>query len=65
MFTDHAPERACIRCANGFPFEHDCGVPMYQWRITDIGMADDPTHIRGGPKHIAWVDIIDVFHGPI
>ena len=62
MLINHAPERACIRRANRFAFKDDCGAAKGQRRVTNIGMPHDPTHIRGGPKHLAGVHVVEIAH---
>ena len=65
MFSNNAPKGRGIRCADRLAFEDDRCVAVSQRRITNIGMSNDPTHVRGGPKDIARIHIVDVFHRPV
>ena len=65
MFFDDAPEGAGIRCADGFAFEDDGRVPVYQRRITDVGMPHDPAYVRRRPEDLSRFDVIDVLHAPV
>ena len=58
------PEGAGIRRADGFALENDRSGTREQRRIDDVGMADDPADIGGGPCHVAGADAKDDFHAP-
>ena len=65
VFGNHPPEHPGIRGADGLSLEQDGGAAGDQRRIDDVGMADHPADVRGGPVHIARVRVVDVRHGPL
>ena len=65
MLFDHPPERARIWGADGLAFEHNGGVARNQRGIADIAVAHDPAHVRGSPKDLSRLDVIDVLHRPV
>ena len=38
---------------------------MQQRRVDDVGMADHPAHVRGGPVDLAGIDVVDRLHRPL
>ena len=53
VLGDHPPERARIRCADRFAFVEHGRRAGQQRRVDDVGVADDPADIGGGPEHLA------------
>ena len=65
VLLDDAPIDAGIRRADRLALEQDSRVAGKQRRIDDVGVADDPANVGGGPEHLARLHAIDVLHGPV
>src|ERR1041385_3836564 len=65
VLRDHAPERTRIRCADWLAFVKHSRVPVQQWSIDDVRVADSPTEIRRGPKDFTRLHAVNVLHGPL
>ena len=58
------PERAGVGRADRLALvEHGRGAGE-QRRVDDVGVADDPADVAGGPPHVARADAVDVAHRP-
>ena len=64
VLGDHAPERAGVRGADRLALVHDRRAAVQQRRVDDVGVADDPADVGGGPIDLARLDAVKVFHGP-
>ena len=64
MLGNDAPESARIGCSDGFAFVKNGGASVKKRSIDNIGMADNPADIGGGPENFARFDIVDVLHRP-
>ena len=51
--------------ADRLALEHHRGVAVDQRRVADVAVADDPAHVRGGPEHVARIEVVDVLHAPV
>ena len=65
VFGDHAPESTGVRGADRLAFINNRGAALQQRGIADVGMADDPAHVRRGPIDIAGLDTIKRAHRPV
>ncbi|MPL75488.1 hypothetical protein SDC9_21312 [bioreactor metagenome] len=65
VVLDHPPEHARVRRTDGLALEHHGGRAGDQRTIADVAVADDPTHVRGGPEPVARLDVVDVLHRPV
>ncbi len=65
VLGDHPPEGAGIGRADRLALVEDRGAAGEQRRVDDIGMADDPADIGGGPIHLARLDAVDSVHRPV
>ncbi len=64
VFLDHPPERAGVRRADRLAFVEDGRAAVQQRRVDDVGMADDPADVGGGPVGLAGLDVVDRRHRP-
>ena len=64
VILDHPPENPGIRGANRLALEQHSGTAHNQWRIDDIGMADNPAYVRCRPVNLARLCVIDIGHRP-
>ena len=65
VLGDHPPERAGVRRADRLALVQDGGRADQQRRVDDVGVADDPADVGGGPAHVARADVVDVRHRPV
>lgn len=54
MLFYYSPESACVWCTNWFTFEKYSGSSCEQRSVKDIGMAYDPTNVRGTKYDVSW-----------
>ena len=64
MVRTDAPKGAGVGRADWFALIHDGRRANQQRRIDDVGMADDPTDVGGGPEHLARRNIVKPVHRP-
>ena len=64
VLGDHPPERARVRRADRLALVEHRGRADEQRRVDDVGVADDPADVAGGPEHVARADVVDVAHAP-
>src|SRR5690606_27893364 len=62
ILSTHAPERTGIWSAYRFTFVKNGGAAGDQRRINNVGVANHPAHIRGGPEHVTGLHIVHNFH---
>ena len=65
VLGDHPPEHAGVRGADRLALEHHRGVAVDQRRVADVAVANDPANVRGGPEHVARIEVVDVLHAPV
>ena len=64
VVLDHPPEGAGVGRADGLALIEDAGAAVQERRVDDVGMADDPADVGGGPVRIAGLDVVDRRHRP-
>ncbi len=64
MLGYHAPERAGVRRADRLAFVENGRAAVDQRRVDDVGMADHPADVGGGPPYFARFDAVEIFHRP-
>ena len=62
MLVDHPPERAGIGRSDRLALVEHRGRSRQQRPVDDVGVADDPADVGGGPEHVARGDVVDVAH---
>ena len=55
VLGDDPPERAGVGRADRLALVQDRGAAGEQRRVDDVGVADDPADVGGGPEHLARV----------
>ena len=58
------PERARVGGADRLALVEHGRRAEQQRAVDDVGVADDPADIGGGPVHVAGLGVVDVPHGP-
>ena len=64
VLLDHPPERAGVRGADRLALVEHRGRAGDERRVDDVGVADDPAHVGGGPPDLPGVHVVDVRQGP-
>ena len=65
VVLDHPPEGAGVRRADRLAFVEHGGAAVQQRRVDDVGMADHPADVGGGPVRIAGLDVVNGRHRPL
>ena len=64
MIGDHPPIGAGIGRAHRLALVENGRATMKERPIDDVGMADHPADVRGGPEHLARLHAEEMAHGP-
>ncbi len=64
VLGDHPPERSRVRGTYRLALVEDGGVAVEQRSVDDVGVADHPSHVGGGPVHLSRLRVVDVAHAP-
>jgi len=65
MLLDDPPEGAGIGRADRLALIHDRGAADQQRGVDDVGMANHPADIGGGPEYLVRLDPVDVAQRPV
>ncbi len=60
----HPPERARVRRAHRLALVEHGRRAEHQRPVHDVGVADHPADVGGGPVHVAGMGVVDVAHAP-
>ena len=64
VFGRHPPERARVRRADRLALVEHGRRAEHQRAVDDVGVADHPADVGGGPVHVARLGVVDVAHAP-
>ena len=64
VLGDDAPEGAGVGRADRLALVEHARAAVQQRRVDDVGMADHPADVGGGPERLAGIDAVDRLHRP-
>src|SRR5512143_149519 len=64
MLGYHPPECAGIGRADRLSLVEDRGAAVEERSVDDVGVAHDPSHVRGSPVHVSRLYTVYMSHAP-